>query len=307
MTENQYLSNLQMPTCPVDVILDTDAFNEVDDLFAIAYLLASNRKLHTRAIYAAPFLNKLSTSAGDGMEKSYSAILEMLSLAGVSLPVFRGSEQFLPNETTPVVSNAAEDLVRRAMNYSPENPLYVIAIGAITNIASAILLEPRVAENTVVIWLGGHAFHYHDTAEFNMRQDIPAARVVMGCGVPFIQLPCNGVVSSFTISKPELEYWLMGKNPVADHLAKTTIRFADRYAEGTAWTRALWDVTAIAWLLNEDQRYMLTRTEALRLPSTDNHYEDPLPRKINYTYHIRRDALMTDLLHVLSESPLFCN
>ena len=37
------------------VILDTDAFNEVDDQFAIAYLLRSKDRFDIRAITAAPF------------------------------------------------------------------------------------------------------------------------------------------------------------------------------------------------------------------------------------------------------------
>ena len=39
MTKEQYVKNLSVPTGKVDVVLDTDAFNEIDDQFAIAYLL----------------------------------------------------------------------------------------------------------------------------------------------------------------------------------------------------------------------------------------------------------------------------
>lgn len=307
MTKEQYLKNLSVPAGIVDVVLDTDAFNEVDDLFAIAYLLASDHKLNTTAIYAAPFLNNLSVSAADGMEKSFTALHKILELSGRDIPTYRGSCSFLTDDETPVISDAAKDLVRRAKAYSPENPLYVIAIGAITNIASAILLEPKITENIVVVWLGGHAHHYHDTAEFNLRQDVPAARVVMGSGAPFVQLPCNGVVSSFTISKPELEYWLMGKNPVADHLANTAIRFAEDYAAGTPWTRPLWDVTAVAWLLNENEQYMFSRIEDLRLPNKDMQYDPPMSdHPIRYIYHIRRDKLMTELLQTLADGSHFC-
>ena len=41
MTIAQLLKNLQVPDHPVDVVLDTDAYNEIDDQFAIAYLLRS--------------------------------------------------------------------------------------------------------------------------------------------------------------------------------------------------------------------------------------------------------------------------
>ncbi len=83
-----------------------------------------------------------------------------------------------------------------------------MAIGAVTNIASALLLNPEIADNIVIVWLGGHARHWHDTKEFNMMQDIAAARVVMGSSAPFVQLPCFGVVSEFSVSAPELRHWL---------------------------------------------------------------------------------------------------
>ncbi len=286
----------------VDVVLDTDAYNEVDDQYAISYLLSYRERLHTKAIYAAPFHNELSSGPADGMEKSYDEINRLLPLLHTELPVFRGSTAFLSDEHTPVISDAARDLAERARQYSPEKPLYVVAIGAITNVASAILLEPLVAENTVIVWLGGHALHYHDTKEFNMKQDVAAARVVMGSGVPLVQLPCMGVVSAFTISKPELLYWLKGKGALADYLADYTIKTADSYAEGTPWTRCIWDVTAVAWLLNDNGRFMTSRILPVHIPAYDHHYTAyPDGHSIRYVYHIWRDTLMTDLMQQIAK------
>lgn len=284
------------------MVLDTDAYNEIDDQFAISYLLKSKEKLNTKAIYAAPFFNSNSVSPKDGMEKSYDEIFKLLSLLGEKVDVFKGSEKYLDNENTPVISYAARDLAERVKNYSPQNPLYVVAIGAITNIASAILLNPEVAQNSVVIWLGGHALHYHHTKEFNMYQDVAAARVVMQSGVPFVQLPCTGVVSNFTVSKPELEFWLKGKNPLADYLAENTIKKADSYAKETAWTRVIWDVTAVAWLLNDSERFMESRIIPTPIPTYDNFYAtDFNSYSMRYVYNIKRDALMTDLFRKLTK------
>ena len=297
MTSAERIKNLSVPTGPVDVVLDTDAYNEIDDQFAIAYLLSCKEKLNTKAIYAAPFFNDHSASAGDGMEQSYNEILKLLDFMGEKADVFRGSNAFLIDEKTPVISDAARDLANRAKNYSPENPLYVIAIGAITNVASAILLNPEIAENCVVVWLGGHAFHYPHTREFNMMQDVAAARVVMGSGVPLVLLPCRGVVSSFTVSRPELEFWFKGKSELADYLASHTINTAEAYASGTAWTRCIWDVTAVAWLMNDGERFMESRLEKLRLPNYDDIYEEASGEDIQYVYHIKRDFLMTDMIN----------
>jgi len=302
MTNEQRLKNLQMPRGRVDVVLDTDAFNEIDDQFAIAYLLNSKDKLSTKAIYAAPFHNANSKSAKDGMQQSYDEILKLLDFMGQSAEVYKGSEEYLKDETTPVLSPAALDLARRCDNYSPENPLYVVAIGAITNVASAILLNKNMIENTVIVWLGGHAHHYCDTAEFNMKQDVAAARVVMGCGVPFVQLACRGVVSSFTISEPELEYWFMGKNKIADYLAKNTIAAASKYAKGKPWTRVIWDVTAVAWLLNDDERFMKTQIIKTKLPDYRNVYEtSDNGIDMNYVYYIHRDKLWEDVINKITK------
>jgi len=302
MTNEQRARNLEVPAGKIDVVLDTDAYNEIDDQFAIAYLLRSKEKLNTKAIYAAPFFNGKSKGPADGMERSYDEILKLLSLLDENIDTFKGSTRYLSDEKSPVISPAAEDLAKRAENYSPEAPLYVVAIGAITNVASAILLNPKVAENTVVVWLGGHGLHYHDTKEFNMKQDIAAARVVMKSGVPFVQLPCNGVVSSFIISKPELEYWLKGKNKLSDYLAVNTINEAESYAKGKPWTRCIWDVTAVAWLLNDSDKFMRSRIAPISLPTYDYYYSvTPNAHSMRYVYHINRDALMQDLIDKLAE------
>lgn len=302
MNFEQKMKNLSVPKGAIDVVLDTDAYNEIDDQFAIAYLLRSKEKLNTKAIYAAPFHNGKSSGPLDGMEKSYAEILKLKALLREDIITFKGSGEYLPDEQTPVVSPAALDLAERVKKYSPENPLYVVAIGAITNVASAILLNPQVVENTVVVWLGGHAQHFSDTAEFNMVQDIAAARVVMNSGVPFVQLPCIGVVSSFTISKPELEYWFKGKNDIADYLAENTIKEADSYASGKPWTRVIWDITAVAWLLNDDDRFMRSKILPMSVPTYDSQYVECTDGNfMQYVYIIDRDRLFEDVINKITQ------
>ena len=298
--EADHIKRLEKPTHPVDVILDTDTFNEIDDQYAVAYLMKCTDKLNVKALYATPFLNSKSTSPQDGMEKSHEEIQRVLSLMGRAdfYPhVYKGSSNFLPSETEPVKSPAATHLVELAMQYSPQKPLYVVAIGAITNIASALLLSPEIKDRIVVVWLGGHAHHWPDTREFNMFQDVAAARAVFGCGVPLVQLPCMGVVSEFKIGEPELEFWLRGKNPLCDYLVDVTTR--DAIADGglPTWTRVIWDVTAVGWLTGD---FTLDRLVHTPVPEYSNRYSFPLAgRFMRYVYHIHRDALVQDLFNVL--------
>lgn len=301
MNNEQFLKNLDVPNGTIDVILDTDAYNELDDQFAVAYLIRSTEKLNVKALFAAPFSNPFYKNPKEGMERSHEEIHHLLDLLDEKKPVYKGSETYLPDEKTYVDSPAARYLVECAKEYSPEEPLYVVGIGAITNIASALLMAPEICENIVIVWLGGHARHYHDTNEYNMMQDVAAARVVMGSSAPFVQLPCLGVVNSFAVSRAELCTWMQGKNKICDYLANYTIETMDFYVKDTPWSRIIWDVTAVAWLLNDNQRFMKSRLVKTLMPEYDNTYAEKEEEKLmRYVYYIERDALMQDMFKKLT-------
>ncbi len=306
MTQEQYFKNLTAPVGMVDVVLDTDAYNEIDDQFAIAYMLHCPEKINVKGITAAPFLNARSASAADGMEKSYDEILKLLALSkreDMSRIVYKGSCEYLKDEETPSLSEAATFMAELANSYSPERPLYIIAIGAVTNVASAILMNPAMKENCVVVWLGGNAIHMpNGAAEFNMVQDIAAARVVFGCGVPLVQLPCAGVVDKFHTSGPELAVWMRHKNELCDYLYQNTCAYMDEYAKGQPWSKVIWDVTAVAWLLNTNECLMAEKLIHSPIPEYDKQYAlDETRHLIRYIYSIKRDALFIDMIKRLAK------
>lgn len=299
MTTELFYRNLQTPGRKVDVVLDTDAFNEIDDQFAISYMLFSGDRLNVKGICAAPFFNHHSESPADGMKRSYDEVLKLLKLAGredMIEHVYLGSENYLPDEKTPVPSDAADYLVKLSADYTAENPLYIVAIGAITNVASALLLDPSMKERVVIVWLGGNGLHMNQNREFNLYQDVAAARVVFGCGAPVVQLPCAGVVDHFSTSQYELEHWLLGKNDLATYLVENTVAEAEGYAKGKPWTRVIWDVTAVAWLLNDNHRFMEDELVHSPIPEYDDRYAfDRRRHMICYVSQIHRDALFEDL------------
>ena len=113
-------ARLRRPTGKVDVILDTDAYNEIDDQFALAYLVRSEESVNMKAITAAPFYRDPSIGVcrskdpADGMELSYHEIIKVLKLAGredLCDKVYRGSTCYLPGETTPVSSEAVDKIL----------------------------------------------------------------------------------------------------------------------------------------------------------------------------------------------------
>jgi inosine-uridine nucleoside N-ribohydrolase len=297
------LRRLRKPSGPVDVVIDTDTYNEIDDQFALAFLIKNSSRLNLKGIHAAPFFNQNSSSPEDGMERSYDEILNVLTLMkrdDLKGIVKKGSPVYLPSETEAVDSPAARNLVDLAMGYTEARPLYVVSIAAITNVASALLLKPEIKDRIVIVWLGGHSLDWPDTKEFNMYQDVAAARIVFGCGAAVVQLPCMGVVSGFAASGPELEYWLRGKNQLCDYLVDYTTKSAVKDGGLPNWTRVIWDVTAVAWLLNDG--FMLDRLEHSPIPQYDHHYSfDHNRHFIRYVYHINRDKLFKALFEALAK------
>lgn len=297
------MKRLAQPAGKIDVVLDTDTYNEIDDQYALSYLIKSGDKLNLKAVYAAPFYNHKSEGPADGMEKSYQEILHLLQLMGKSDfagNVYRGSASYLPDEKTPVESDAARHLAALAMEYTPEQPLYVTAIGAITNVASAMLINPEICDRIVLVWLGGNALEWPDNREFNCMQDVAAARVIFDSRAAVVQLPCMGVVSSFRTTRGELEMFLKGKNALCDYLLEITVHDGQAESPYSTWSRVIWDVTAVGWLLGED--FMQDRLIPAPIPQYDHHYSFDANRHfIRYVYNINRDALMEDLFRKLTQ------
>ena len=292
------------PEKKADVILDTDTYNESDDQFALSYLVSYGDRLNIVAVNAAPFKNRRAETPAIGMDLSYKEILKLFSLMGredLFCKAARGSETYLPDEKTYVESEACERIIKAAKEHTKEDPLYVASIGAITNVASALIKEPSIKDSMVVIWLGGNAHDYPDAVEFNLTQDIAAGRVVFGCGVPVVQLPCMGVVSEFRTSQYELEHWLSGKNRLCDYLLKSIVEESEElWGKDKAWSRVIWDVTSIAWLVNDGNRFVLTRETPAPVPEYDKTLSVDPGRRIECAYHINRDTLYEDLFRRLA-------
>lgn len=290
VSESRRIEMLRPPAKkPVQMVLDTDTYNEIDDQFAVVYALISP-ELDVQALYAAPFHNDRSSGPGDGMEKSYEEILRVLDRLGKSPEgfVFKGSTHWIKDVKEPERSPAALDLIERAKKSSPQDPLYVAAVGAITNVANAILIEPAIVQNIVVVWLGGNGHNWPNQREFNYMQDLKASRTIFDSGVPVVQLPCTPIVTHFTTTVPEMERYVGGRGPIGDYLL--TI-FKDYHKDHFAWSKVLWDMTAIAWLVNDKW-----------LPSDLLH--SPIVTD-NYTYSFDSSRHLIRVVNFVHRDPIF--
>lgn len=276
---------------PVRIVLDTDTYNEIDDQFALVYALISP-ELIVEAVYAAPFHNNRSSGPGDGMRRSYEEIIRVLNTLEIDHEgfAFRGSEDYLRDPSKPHRSAAALDLIKRAKSATREEPLYVVAVGAITNIASAILVDPSISDKIVVVWLGGNGHSWPDQREFNYRQDLNASRVIFDSGVPLVQLPCTPVVTHLATTLPEMERYLSGQGETAEYLLKI---FREYRRDHFAVSKVLWDMSAVAWLINPEW----LPSYLVHSPIVTDQFtlsEDRTRHLIRTVYFLRRDAIFAD-------------
>jgi len=295
ISEQARVRRLALPSGKVRMVLDTDTYNEIDDQFAVAYAMLSPQHMEVEAIYAAPFFNRRCSGPGDGMEKSYEEILRLLELLDRRHEgfAFKGSDRYLPSPEEPVRSPAAEDLVRRAM--SGDEPLYVVAIGAPTNLASAMLIEPAITERIVVVWLGGNPLYWPHADEFNLGQDLPASRLLFDCGVPLVNIPCMNVAEHLRTTVPELEKHLKGKGGVGDYLFTIFCDYCrERRADLLALSKVIWDISAVAFLINPQW----VPTELVHSPILTERVTYSIDRGrhlIRMATHTERDAIFGDL------------
>ncbi len=248
LTDARMLQRLEPPTGRSTIVLDTDTYNEIDDQFALTYAVLAADRLDLQAVYAAPFHNNRSQGPGDGMERSYEEILRVLDRLGRKPEglVHRGSDRWLGSPETPVRSPAAEDLVQRALAQPADQPLYVLAIGAITNVASAILLEPAIREKIVVVWLAGQPHYWRSAREFNLQQDVEASQLMFDCGVPLVHLPCTHVAELLRTTEAEMAAFFRGRGAIGDYLYEI---YDEYMRKGPGVSKVIWDIIAVAWML----------------------------------------------------------
>ena len=309
MTESQRIEMLELPKGKVSVVLDTDTACEVDDQFAVAYAVRSAEagQIVLEGIHATQF----GDNPADAMERSYQEIHKVLDLMGSTAYkniVYRGAAKKM-KKNEPVMSEAVEHLIALAKDETREGPLYVVSIGAATNIASALMIAPEIMEKIVVVWLAGNVLHWNHVAEYNMNQDMVAAKYIFDCGVPLVLMPAMNVVSALSISVYELEYFLNGKNDLCTFLYENVCRYANKYsAQNSAWTKVIWDIAGIAYVLNPEKWFItrLVPTPILQTPKDCPGWQwmvrwesDPTRHTMRIGDFVERDMIFGDVFDKL--------
>lgn len=322
MSQEAYAQRLSPPTGDVQLVIDTDAANEIDDQFALAWALRRQDKLKIHGIYATPFSfahrrAQYAQARADaapfnppdvGMQRSFDEILKVQKLLGIEKPIpsFRGSPAYLSGLQKPIESEATAHLIATALAMPADEPLYVVAIGCATNVASALLLAPEIAHKIVVVWTSAFpSYAPHVNQSFNLEQDVLASQWLYDSGVPLVYLPGYHVGAQLRLSLAEVERYV---KPIGEIGCYLHALFADNplwavtgrpAAAAHSWV--IWDLINIAWLL--DPAWVPSHLVATPRLGADLRWQ---PRAhahpMREAYAVQRDAIFNDLFACLAKT-----
>ncbi len=253
----------EVPAKRTRVIVNTDAKNEADDQYAIVHaILTPSFELH--GIIPAHFRGVVppellpwgagleARAAHDSQAQSRAEVVKLLALMNLqeAIHVADGAPVALPDSGTPVPSPGADLIIREALRDDPR-PLFVAFYGPLTDMASALLIEPRIADrNVVVVWIGGGPWP-EGGAEFNLSNDIHAANVVFRSRIQVWQIP-SPVYKLMPVSYAELRAKVQPCGALGRYLVEQLIEWNTRWVDGPIEYRSLGDSPAVGVIMYPD-------------------------------------------------------
>jgi purine nucleosidase len=232
------------------IIIDTDIGGDPDDAAAISLALASP-ELIIEGITTVYF----------GVDYHARRAAAVLKLGGrTEIPIYNGLDasllrnripswwnpdnrddsgnpDILDSEPAPkIAGHAVEFIIRTVMDNPGE--ITLVGIGPLTNIAAAIIMEPRIVHNVKEIILMGGAVRLGDNAaelypvEYNMQCDPEAAGVVFSSGAPIVMAGLD-VTRKVVVSQAEIDRLIRSDKPLNLALADVIRRWMQRIGEET--------------------------------------------------------------------------
>lgn len=253
----------------IRVIIDTDAACEADDPFAIAHALLCE-KFEIKAIFAEQF------GSPDTTAKSYEEILTILDCMDMEVPVYMGEEGSLADVAGKELSPAGKFLIEEALR-DEERPLYVLCLGAITNVVAAIKQCPDIIPRMTVIWIGGQDPENvrSDFREFNSGNDIEAANYIVSSGVKLWMIP-SSVYGSMQIGLAEIQRRIYPCGRIGKHLFENMIAY--NFSKNAGWTAgeswSLGDSPAVGVALDPNCGKYMEMEAPIFAPDTTYRYVD---------------------------------
>lgn len=279
----------------IRLITDNDYGGDPDGLVQLAHTLLSpgvevSTVIGSHLRPGDPFDS--STVTADRAAARAAELVELCGRTG-DVSVVAGSNSPLADHATPLPGAAAEAIIGQAMRDDTPLPLYVTCGGGLTDVASAWLLEPRIAERLTLIWIGGRE---HEglaepppgapDLEYNTAIDPVAAQVVFNdSNLPVWQVPRNAYRTTMA-SRAELSLRMAPHGALGRHLFESLGSVAAMAAEHGL-------PLGETYILGDTPLVLLTALQSAfePAPASSSHVTMPCPRILDSgCYEPRRDG-----------------
>lgn len=276
-----------------NIILDTDIYNEIDDQFALAYLLKSKNELCINAITIAPF-TKGKYTPNSSVDKSYETALKIFELCNESNIeiIYKGSRTYFKD-----YNNQQIDAIDKIIQISLKNEVtYILSIGCITNVAIAIKKEPKIKNRIKIVWLGSN-FLFMKNDDFNFRQDVEAIKYILKNKVDITIIPAHPVSYSLMISEYELEHRIKNKNKLCDYFCEI---FTKDYGV-TLTRRPIWDISVVAYIINKNW-FNTFRISTPKITKNNFFKQTKLRKKITFVQNLNSTKIYDDFFKKIGDN-----
>lgn len=297
------------------VIVDNDFGGDPDGLFQLAHHLLSPTVEIKAIIGSKQYDGGFYGYPGDAgySVKMINELLEVMQLTDYFTAI-EGSSMGLLDTLTPRESEGAEAIVEEAMREDTDLPLFVVCGAGLTNIASAYLMEPGIADRLTLIWIGGT--EYEGLAwpppggsynwEYNTGIDSKAAQVIFNrSSIPIWQVPRDAYRQAL-VSYTEILYRVKNKGATGKYLAEKLEDLIKRSNRTLGEAYALGDsplvlLTALqsSWEVDPSSSKYEWR-KAPRVTDNARFVENPNGRNIRVYYDIDNRLMFGDFFAKLA-------
>ena len=244
----------------IPVVLSTDVGNEIDDQWTITYLLLQPR-LQVLGIMSA-HAPTIAAPAGHTSHRILVDVVENRLGMKRHPPLIQGGDVPLDNARSPRSSPAVTFLIDTSKRFSSDNRLTVLMIGAATDVASAILIDPTIVNRIRVIQMG--FTDEQGGEEFNVANDVPAVQAILDSNVPLVIGPGKVCRESLSLTLDQARPMLAKRGPIGAWLWE---EFQAWYFRAVKPMRSndlskpwvIWDNITLAYVLGLTKHHALAR------------------------------------------------
>lgn len=218
------------------VLYLNDLGGDLDGLYATVHMILS-RSVDLRGI-----VGTSRGRPGEGADRAAALANEILQLMGRAggIKVHVGAADKLGAAGVPAHAPGVQAIIDEALRTDTDLPLYVTVGGGLTEVASAVIAEPRIAGRFTLIWIGGDAWPDGGTGETNFNIDPLAAQYLFNeTTVPIWQVP-RAAYGTSAVSATELQAYVAPHGAIGAWLYRKVVdaplRFAKVMNMGETWS-----------------------------------------------------------------------